>query len=236
MNNYLVYKHTSPSGKSYIGQTNNLVNRNSKHQHSSSKCRYFYNAIQKYGWNNFTHIIIESNLSLDLANELEEFLIQEGNTLYPNGYNLKTGSTNGKHSEETIQKITTNNARRGGHLTNDQKQKMKEGRLASNYTRLGFKQTEETKQKIREIRTGTKRTEETKKKISENSARRGKPAYNRGIPHSKEHQDKLNIARRNRPKLPPAPIVICPHCGKEGHQGNMMNRWHFDNCKLIGSF
>jgi hypothetical protein len=28
--------------------------------------------------------------------------------------------------------------------------------------------------------------------------------------------------------------VQCPHCSKTGNVGNM-NRWHFDNCKMIGN-
>ena len=28
------------------------------------------------------------------------------------------------------------------------------------------------------------------------------------------------------------PKVICPHCGKTGGGQALMNRWHFDNCKL----
>ena len=28
-------------------------------------------------------------------------------------------------------------------------------------------------------------------------------------------------------------IIQCPHCSKTGNVGNM-NRWHFDNCKMIG--
>lgn len=31
---------------------------------------------------------------------------------------------------------------------------------------------------------------------------------------------------KNKPK------VICPHCGKTGGGQALMNRWHFDNCKL----
>jgi hypothetical protein len=32
----------------------------------------------------------------------------------------------------------------------------------------------------------------------------------------------------------PRQIVKCPHCGKEGGS-NTMQRWHFDNCKLIST-
>ena len=90
----------------------------------------------------------------------------------------------------------------------------------------------ETKEKIRQIRLGTTRSEKTKKLISLHNARRGKPAHNRGIPHSEEQKAKMRKAWETRPKRDPAPLVRCPCCGKEGHQGNMMNRWHFSNCKF----
>lgn len=105
MNNYLIYKHTSPSGKSYIGQTNNYNKRCNHHRSVSSNCRVFTNAIKYYGWDNFTHEILHKNLSLEEANELESICILEHNTLSPNGYNLKTGGLNSNHSQETIEKM-----------------------------------------------------------------------------------------------------------------------------------
>ena len=41
------------------------------------------------------------------------------------------------------------------------------------------------------------------------------------------------IGRRKMRKGRPSriPIVICPHCNKEGGKNGMM-RWHFDKCKL----
>jgi group I intron endonuclease len=92
MNDYLVYVHTSPSGKSYVGLTNNYKRRCKEHKITHlSECVNIARAIKKYGWDNFTHTIVDSGLSLDVANELEEFLIEELNTLAPNGYNLTTG-------------------------------------------------------------------------------------------------------------------------------------------------
>ena len=40
------------------------------------------------------------------------------------------------------------------------------------------------------------------------------------------------IGRRKMRKGGPSriPIVICPHCNKEGGKNGMM-RWHFDKCK-----
>lgn len=106
MNNYLIYKHTSPSGKSYIGQTNNYKRRCNSHKSQSNTCRIFANAIKKYTWDAFTHEILHENLSIDQANELEAIYILEHNTLSPNGYNLHTGGKNYKVSSETRVKLS----------------------------------------------------------------------------------------------------------------------------------
>lgn len=100
---YCVYKHTSPSGKSYIGQTNNYERRCYQHQKKVKNTAIFY-AIKKYGWDNFTHEILKDNLTLEQANYWEEKLIKEHNTLSPNGYNLVEGGINRKHSEELKKK------------------------------------------------------------------------------------------------------------------------------------
>ena len=53
-NRYCVYAHINKyNGKIYIGQTQNIKERwrcNGKNYFSSIK---FFNAIKKYGWNNF---------------------------------------------------------------------------------------------------------------------------------------------------------------------------------------
>lgn len=103
---YLIYKYTSPSDKSYIGQTIDLKRRTQQHTRLSSKCPYFSNAIQKYGIDNFTLEILAENLSLEETNILEEKFIEEHNTLFPNGYNLKPGGKNRTQHETTKQKIS----------------------------------------------------------------------------------------------------------------------------------
>lgn len=98
---YLVYKHTSPSGKSYIGVTSNYDARNAAHIKCDSKCRAFSAAIKKYGWNNFLHEILYNGLTLDQANYREQQCINEYGTLAPTGYNLLSGGHVQQHHTET---------------------------------------------------------------------------------------------------------------------------------------
>lgn len=88
--NYLIYKYTSPSGKSYIGQTNNIKRREYRHK-TDNGCRAFASAIKKYGFENFTKEILEENLTLTEANIRESYWIIFFNSLSPNGYNLSSG-------------------------------------------------------------------------------------------------------------------------------------------------
>jgi group I intron endonuclease len=97
---YLIYCHTSPSGKKYIGQTKNYNRRCTQHRNSNERGFLFKSAIQKYGWDSFTHEILKDSLTVDEANELEKYFIKKYNTLAPNGYNLRTGGENSVYTEE----------------------------------------------------------------------------------------------------------------------------------------
>lgn len=109
--NYLVYKHTSPSGKSYIGITNNYIKRCSAHRRSPG-CRAFHSAIKKYGWDNFTHVILARDLTAEEASTLEVKLIAEHGSLYPNGYNLTTGGETGQLCQTALKIKAENNRKR----------------------------------------------------------------------------------------------------------------------------
>ena len=89
----IVYKYTSPSGKSYIGQTStDKQNREGKNGLYYKQCTAFYNAILKYGLENFQYEILEKDLSLEEAKELEKFYINFYKTYLPeNGYNISRG-------------------------------------------------------------------------------------------------------------------------------------------------
>ena len=84
-----IYKHTSPSGKCYIGQTVNIKNRWKPSAYR--QCIKFHMAIQKYGWENITHEIICVCETPEEANEKEAFYIKKFESV-ANGYNLGVGS------------------------------------------------------------------------------------------------------------------------------------------------
>lgn len=113
-----IYKHTSPSGKSYIGQTTRrLPEIRWKKGREYSTSPLILKAIEKYGWDNFTHEVletVEANTKRELVqklNKFEEYYIFKLNTLVPNGYNLKTGGENHLVSEEVREKISKNNSK-----------------------------------------------------------------------------------------------------------------------------
>ena len=78
MNNFIVYCHTNIiNGKQYIGLTSmSLEDRCGTNGSRYRNCDAFWNAIQKYGWENFSHKI----LAYDLTEEQTGVSI--GNTLY----------------------------------------------------------------------------------------------------------------------------------------------------------
>ncbi len=114
-----IYKIVSPNGKAYIGQVTEYLKSGEKKgirgrwlDHCSSAkrddkkgCRVLNNAIRMYRSENFK-IIQLMKCNLDLLDLYEELFIKTHNTLVPNGYNLQTGGTFTKQSEQTCQKIS----------------------------------------------------------------------------------------------------------------------------------
>jgi group I intron endonuclease len=99
----------SITGKSYIGQTvNNLEKRKKQHFKSSKKASlYFHRALNKYGQEAFEWIILEK-CSESILNQQEQYWIQKLDTLVPKGYNLTLGgegSRGRKVSSKTREKI-----------------------------------------------------------------------------------------------------------------------------------
>lgn len=112
--NYKVYMHTNLiNGKKYIGITKQKPERRWKNgwgYYDKSGRVYFWKAIQKYGWNNFKHEIIEDRLSFEQAKEKERYYISYYNSSDNlDGYNLTLGGDGflgEKRSQETKDKIS----------------------------------------------------------------------------------------------------------------------------------
>ena len=74
--NYCVYKHTSPEGKVYIGITSMNPERRWNGGLGYARNLYFLADIMYFGWKNFKHEIIASDMSKQEAEKLAN-LIQD---------------------------------------------------------------------------------------------------------------------------------------------------------------
>lgn len=98
MKKYIVYMHTSnTSGKKYIGYTKfSLSERMKKHYTNAlaGQDTHFYNAIRKYGLDDFSSKILEECLTKEDATSKESYYIGVYNT-YEMGYNQTKGGNGG---------------------------------------------------------------------------------------------------------------------------------------------
>ena len=115
-----IYKHTSPSGKSYIGKSLAIKGKRWKeHVNAAYDEKYKeYNyplqqAIRKYGEDTFEHEILEDDVPEELLSELEVLYIEKHNTFY-DGYNQTKGGegTSGERSVEARERIAKANKER----------------------------------------------------------------------------------------------------------------------------
>ena len=110
---FCVYMHINKAnGKRYIGITS--VNPLDRWQGGCGyyKNKHFNDAIKKYGWNNFDHLILYSELSKEEACEIEQYLIAKYKTQDKRyGYNIASGGQYFKHSEES--KVLMSERRKG---------------------------------------------------------------------------------------------------------------------------
>lgn len=109
MGSYFVYMHINKiNDKKYIGITkqHKPTYRWGVNGSKYKKSPHFYSAIQKYGWNNFKHIIIASKLSKDEACAMEINLIARYKTQNREfGYNIFEGGTAPNLPQEVKEKI-----------------------------------------------------------------------------------------------------------------------------------
>lgn len=90
-NNYCVYAHINKiNGKTYVGITSNVKRR--WYPVGYKKCTRFNAAIEKYGWDNFKHIVLIDNVSQEVACIIEMELIKKFKLQDKNfGYNVSSG-------------------------------------------------------------------------------------------------------------------------------------------------
>lgn len=86
MKRWILYRHTSPLGKVYIG----ITSQNNVKIRWCRGCPYFFHAILKYGWDNIKHEVLFANLEEDRAKNLEKELIRHYKNLNIS-YNITDG-------------------------------------------------------------------------------------------------------------------------------------------------
>lgn len=147
---WIVYKHTFPNGKVYIGITGQKTYKRWKYGKGYTTL-IMQNAIQKYGWNNVIHEILFDNLTQEEAELKEVELIKKyRSNEYEYGYNLATGggvNCGYKHMVEFRENISKR-------------------QLGKPSTRKNYHTSEETKKKLSEANKGKKLSQETKAKMS----------------------------------------------------------------------
>lgn len=182
--NYVVYKHTSPSGKVYIGITCKKPEHRWNDGKGYSYNAHFWNAIQKYGWDNFEHEILFSGLPIEEAKQKEiELIAKYDSTNKSKGYNMTPGGDyrlaggekhplfGRKRPSDVVEKVSL--AKRGKRWTIAQRRASEKYYATHRVWNYGLKTPPETIEKLRKSHLGQCRphTAETIRKISEGNSR-----------------------------------------------------------------
>ena len=174
-NKWCVYIHTNLiNNKVYIGITSRKPEKRwgkNGSEYTSKNHPAFGRAIEKYGWNNFSHNILFEGLSKQDACQKEIELIAEYKsncTRYKNpsfGYNMSDGGNIGSSgyiwSDESKKKLSDTLR---GIVKNE------EWRLHLSQALTGKEATDETREKLRESHLGKTHSPETKEKMSKSRA------------------------------------------------------------------
>ena len=191
MNNYTVYVHITPSNKRYIGITGTSIQKRfGKNGAGYKTSKYFWRAIQKYGWDNIQHIILFENLTKEDACKKEQELIAQyksNNSQF--GYNCSAGGEGGGYgvivSEETRHKLSIANKGKK-HPHTKYQDRLQSERMKGIKLHLGYKASVESRKKMSDAHKGkplTQKQLDNLKKIHES---------NRGKPRSEEVRKKIS--------------------------------------------
>lgn len=182
--NYIVYIHTTPNGKRYVGITSQKPTARFQNGLGYKKSLRFYGAIQKYGWENIRHNILFENLSKEEAEKKEIELIalyKSNNRKY--GYNIANGgNTIGTLAQETKNKLAL--AHIGTKASAETRKKQSERHIKENLSA-------DTLQKMRESHIGKKKSTDEKIKIgNSNRGKKNTPLSIKKMINAKRHKAK----------------------------------------------
>ena len=174
---FTVYMHVNKvNGKKYIGITSESVNARWRGGKSYKANPHFTNAIKKYGWENFEHIILFENLTQeDAMNKEVELIANYKNT--PEGvYNMTGGGEHYKHTQESIKKISESKKHMSKQsLENVRKAAQLRDFNGENNPYYGKHHSEETKQKLKQNHWSKTKKEEVSKRLSEKLSGQNSP-------------------------------------------------------------
>lgn len=189
---YCVYKHTAPNGKVYIGITCQCPEtRWGKDGKGYISSPHFYSAIQKYGWGNIKHEILETGLSRLEAGTIEKKLIRQYNSTNRRfGYNQMLGGDYGpKATAEVRNKISE--ALKQYYAEHPEMREL----LRANAT--GYRHSDAARKKMSDSHIGLTHiaTEEWRKRISEALKRHYNDPANREM-HEDDFERIAEVGRR----------------------------------------
>lgn len=202
-----VYCLTSPSGKRYVGigmgKDGIKARWDSYRKLRCKQQRKLYNALKKYGPENFKYEVILETDDADNANRSEMYLIDVWNLQDDRyGYNMTdggdTGSRGNKWSEESRRKKSESMKGKPGvkgrKWNEESRHRLSIAKKGKPGVRLGCKLSEEQKIKMSEMRKGKKATQ----KQYEHILRMTKARI--GVPRSEETKRKIGLANSNMSK------------------------------------
>jgi hypothetical protein len=217
MKKYVIYKATNTMNqKVYVGFDSNWPRRKAQHKHNviygTETSNAFYNAVRKYGWENFVWEVIYESADGDHTLKVMEnhFILEHNAYIYAensNGYNMTLGGegTVGHHKPK--------------HSIDSQKEKM-----------TGRKQSAEHIKRRTSARLSNPdnqswhagKTKETDPRIAAMALKVSESL--KGKKKTESHKESMRLRPQD------TTVLTCPHCSKVGDYKNM-KRWHMDNCK-----
>lgn len=203
---FIVYMHTSPSGKRYVGITSvspakRWGYKGSRYIYAKNKeITHFGRAILKYGWDNFSHEILFTDLSREEACKKEKEVIKKYRTNeYDFGYNKTSGGESFLFTEDVKKRMfrwtpdreypeearkKAAESLRGRKLPKEQVEKIRKTKLS-----MHIHLTEEQKEHLSKIQKGKKYPKG--EHINSGCFQKGHIGYNKGKKMNDEFRAKI---------------------------------------------